>query len=96
MTGWEAHYGRASGTYAVDDIVEWPANSGLLYISEAGGITGTGEPGIDGHWIPCEENLVVEPEPIEPDADSLPSLSVALTMLGILSASAFVGRTRVD
>ena len=89
---WDDTISFYSGNY----VVEWPANSGLLYISEAGGITGTGEPGIDGHWIPCEENLVVEPEPIEPDADSLPSLSVALTMLGILSASAFVGRTRVD
>ncbi|MDA9167045.1 hypothetical protein N9O16_06120 [Candidatus Poseidoniaceae archaeon] len=89
---WDDTISFYSGNY----VVEWPANSGLLYISEAGGITGAGEPGIDGHWIPCEENLVVEPEPIEPDADSLPSLSVALTMLGILSASAFVGRTRVD
>ena len=89
---WDDTISFYSGNY----VVEWPANSGILYLSEAGGITGAGEPGIDGHWIPCDENPEVEPEPIEPDADSLPSLSVALTMLGILSASVFVGRTRVD
>ena len=89
---WDDTISFYSGNY----VVEWPANSGMLYLSEAGGITGAGEPGIDGHWIPCDGNPEVEPEPIEPDADSLPSLSVALTMLGILSASVFVGRTRVD
>ena len=89
---WDDTISFYSGNY----IVEWPANSGMLYLSEAGGITGAGEPGIDGHWILCEESLDVVPEPIEPETDSLPSLSVALTLLGILCASAFVGRTRVD
>jgi hypothetical protein len=89
---WDDTISFYSGNY----VVEWPANSGMLYLSEAGGITGAGEPGIDGHWIPCDGNPEVEPEPIEIDTDSLPSLSVALTLLGILCASAFVGRTRVD
>ena len=92
----EPVWDSSTPTYQGNYVVEWPANSGMLYISEAGGITGAGEPGIDGHWIPCEESLVFEPEPIELDTDSLPSLSVALTLLGILCASAFVGRTRVD
>ena len=89
---WDDTISFYSGNY----VVEWPAGSGALYLSEAGGITGAGEPGIDGHWIPCDGNPEVEPEPIEPDADSLPSLSVALTLLGILCATACVGRTRVD
>ncbi|MDP7043918.1 MAG: hypothetical protein QF807_07895, partial [Candidatus Thalassarchaeaceae archaeon] len=40
--------------YAGNYVVEWPAGSTTLYISEAGGITGAGEPGVDGHWIPCD------------------------------------------
>ena len=82
--------------YSGNYVVEWPAGSGALYLAEGGGLTGSVEPGTDGHWIPCDGNPEVEPEPIEIDADSLPSLSVALTLLGILCASAFVGRTRVD
>ena len=42
--------------YAGNYVVEWPAGSGTLYISEGGGLTGAGEPGIDGHWMPCEED----------------------------------------
>ena len=43
--------------YAGNYVVEWPANSGILYISEGSGLTsGAGEPGIDGHWISCNKN----------------------------------------
>ena len=82
--------------YSGNYVVEWPANSGALYIAEAGGITGAGEPGIDGHWIPCDGNPEAESEDDEAEDDSIPSIGVALTLLGILSASAFIGRTRIE
>ena len=88
---WDDTISFYSGNY----VVEWPANSGILYLSEAGGITGAGEPGIDGHWIPCDGNPEVEPD-LESVTDSLPSISAALTLLGLLGASAFVGRTRIE
>ena len=88
---WDDTISFYSGNY----VVEWPANSGMLYLSEAGGITGAGEPGIDGHWIPCDGNPEVEPD-LESVTDSLPSISAALTLLGLLGASAFVGRTRIE
>ncbi len=81
--------------YSGNSVVEWPAGSGMLYLSEAGGLTGSVEPGTDGHWIPCEGNPEVEPD-LESVSDSLPSLSAALTLLGLLCASAFVGRTRIE
>ncbi|WP_438995634.1 hypothetical protein, partial [Poseidonia sp.] len=66
---------------------------GALYLSEAGGITGAGEPGIDGHWIPCEGNPGVETDaPVDP-SEGLPSIGVALTMLGIFSAAGFISRS---
>ena len=50
---WDPNNNGYTGNY----VVEWPANSGVLYISEGGGLTsGAGEPGIDGHWIPCDTN----------------------------------------
>ena len=49
---WDSTILNYSGNY----VVEWPAGSGILYISESGGITGAGEPGIDTHWIPCDGN----------------------------------------
>jgi hypothetical protein len=84
--------------YPGNYVVEWPAGSGALYISEGGGLTGVVEPGIDGHWIPCEGNPDVEPESDEDEEESggLPSIGVALTLLGILSASAFIGRTKIE
>ena len=67
-----------------------------MYISEAGGITSAGEPGIDGHWIPCKGNDVAEEATPEKEADeeedSVPSIGVFATLLGFLAASAFVRR----
>ena len=82
--------------YAGNYVVEWPASSGILYISEGGGITGAGEPGIDGHWIPCEGNSPLdEASPDKEKAtDGLPSIGAFATLLGILAASAFVRRER--
>ena len=82
--------------YSGNYVVEWPANSGALYLAEAGGITGAGEPGIDGHWIPCEGNPEAEAEDEEEEAedDSIPSIGVALTLVGILSAAGFISRSK--
>ncbi|HJL97208.1 MAG TPA: hypothetical protein QF401_03565, partial [Candidatus Poseidoniaceae archaeon] len=88
---WDSSITNYSGNY----VVEWPAGSGNLYLSEGGGLSGSVEPGIDGHWIPCEENLDVELEP-EKGISSIPSIGVVLTLIGILSASAFIGRTRIE
>ena len=88
---WDATLSFYSGNY----VVEWPAGSGMLYLSEGGGLTGSVEPGTDGHWIPCDGNPEVEPD-LESVTDSLPSISAALTLLGLLGASAFVGRTRIE
>ena len=79
--------------YPGNYVVEWPANSGALYLSEAGGITGAGEPGIDGHWIPCEGNPGVETDAPVDASEGLPSIGVALTMLGIFSAAGFISRS---
>ena len=81
--------------YSGNYVVEWPANSGALYLAEAGGITGAGEPGIDGHWIPCEGNPEIEAEDEdEAEDDSIPSIGVALTLIGILSAAGFISRSK--
>ena len=81
--------------YSGNYVVEWPANSGALYLAEAGGITGAGEPGIDGHWIPCEGNPEIEAEDEdEAEDDSIPSIGVALTLVGILSAAGFISRSK--
>ncbi|MGB1475689.1 MAG: hypothetical protein ACPG73_05765 [Candidatus Poseidoniaceae archaeon] len=89
---WDSTVSFYQGNY----VVEWPAGSGDLYISEAGGITGAGEPGIDGHWIPCEGDGVIDeatPEKVKEDKeDSVPSIGVFATLLGFLAASAFVRR----
>ncbi|MDC3297909.1 hypothetical protein OAU99_00860 [Candidatus Poseidoniaceae archaeon] len=88
---WEDTITFYSGNY----VVEWPANSGALYIAEAGGITGAGEPGIDGHWIPCDGNPEIESEDEdEAEDDSIPSIGVALTLVGILSAAGFISRSK--
>ena len=87
---WDSTISFYQGNY----VVEWPAGSGELYISEAGGITGVGEPGVDIHWIPCEGNDVAEEATPEKEADeeedSVPSIGVFATLLGFLAASAFV------
>ena len=83
--------------YPGNYVVEWPAGSGDLYITEGAGITGAGEPGVDGHWIPCADNEQLEDE-ATPDKeeseedDSVPSIGVFATLLGFLAASAFVRR----
>ncbi|MCH1526977.1 MAG: hypothetical protein L7S49_02060 [Candidatus Poseidoniaceae archaeon] len=83
--------------YSGNYVVEWPANSGALYISEGGGLTGSVEPGTDGHWIPCEGNPELEAEDeAEAEDDSIPSIGVALTLVGIFSAAAFIGRTKIE
>ena len=51
MPVWDASQFYYPGNY----VVEWPASSGVLYISEGGGLTGAGEPGVDGHWMPCDQ-----------------------------------------
>lgn len=89
---WDSTVTFYQGNY----VVEWPAGSGDLYISEAGGITSAGEPGVDGHWIPCEGNDVMEEatpdkEKSEED-DSVPSIGAVATIFGLLAASAFVRR----
>ena len=93
MPVWDASQFYYPGNY----VVEWPAGSQTLYISEGGGLTGAGEPGVDGHWIPCADNEQLEDE-ATPDKeeseedDSVPSIGVFATLLGFLAASAFVRR----
>ena len=78
--------------YTGNYVVEWPAGSQMLYISEAGGITSAGEPGVDSHWIPCKGNPEAESDDNEAEEDSIPSIGAVLTLVGILSAAAFVRR----
>ncbi|MFL2961658.1 MAG: hypothetical protein ACJZ2K_01585 [Candidatus Poseidoniaceae archaeon] len=82
--------------YAGNYVVEWPAGSGALYLAEGGGLTGSVEPGTDGHWIPCEGNpeAEAEAEDEEEEDDSIPSIGVALTLVGILSAAGFISRSK--
>ena len=81
--------------YSGNYVVEWPAGSGVLYIAEAGGLTGVVEPGTDGHWIPCDGNPELETEDEdEAEDDSIPSIGVALTLVGILSAAGFISRSK--
>ena len=89
---WDSTITFYTGNY----VVEWPAGSGELYLAEAGGITGAGEPGVDGHWIPCAESdpeLEATPDKEETeDEDSVPGIGAVATLLGFLAASAFVRR----
>ena len=82
--------------YSGNYVVEWPAGSGALYLAEGGGLTGSVEPGTDGHWIPCEGNpeAEAEDEEEEEEDDSIPSIGVALTLVGILSAAGFISRSK--
>ena len=93
---WDSSVGIYSGNY----VVEWPAGSNELYLAEGGGITGAGEPGVDGHWILCEDadGTADEVVPIKDteDSDGLPSIGVVSTMLSVLVASAFVSRKQTD
>ena len=90
---WDSTISFYPGNY----VVEWPAGSGKLYITEGAGITGAGEPGVDVHWILCDDNEQLEDE-ATPDKeeteedDSVPSIGVFATLLGFLAASAFVRR----
>ena len=87
---WEANgepvWDNATLNYSGNYVVEWPAGSGLLYISEGGGLTSAGEPGIDqGHWIPCFD-LTPEPEVIDEPEEAegwLPSVGVFGTIVAI-------------
>ena len=92
MPVWDATQMNYPGNY----VVEWPAGSGTLYLSEGGGLTGSVEPGTDGHWILCEESLEAVSDPVPIEDSLLPSIGVALTLFGILSAATFVGRTRIE
>ncbi len=87
---WDSSLGFYSGNY----VVEWPAGSNELYLAEGGGITGAGEPGVDGHWILCEdvEDTADDAVPTKDagESDGLPSIGVLSTMLSVLVASAFV------
>ena len=87
-------WNNSTSFYVGNYVVEWPAGSGMLYLAEAGGITGAGEPGIDGHWIPCESNDL-QPETVPDaslDSEGLPSIGALATLLGLVAASAFVRR----
>ena len=81
---WDSTVSFYQGNY----VVEWLAGSGELYISEAGGITSAGEPGVDGHWIPCKGNDVAEEATPDKEADeeedSVPSIGVFATLLDSL------------
>ena len=87
---WEANgepvWDNATLNYSGNYVVEWPAGSGLLYISEGGGLTSAGEPGIDqGHWIPCFD-LTPDPEVIDEPEEAegwLPSVGVFGTIVAI-------------
>jgi len=88
--------------YAGNYVVEWPANSGNLYISESGGLTNqAGEPGVDiGHWMQCDGDTVDADVDGTPDADAdedsddaIPSLGMLATMVSILSAGVLFQRT---
>jgi len=95
----------AAGTaYAGNYVVEWPANSGNLYISEAGGLTNqAGEPGVDvGHWMQCDGDMVDADMDGTPDADAdsdedsdaaIPALGMMATMLSVLTAGVLFQRT---
>ncbi len=95
----------AAGTaYAGNYVVEWPANSGNLYISEAGGLTNqAGEPGVDvGHWMQCDGDMVDADMDGTPDADAdsdedsdaaIPALGMMATMLSVLAAGVLFQRT---
>ena len=86
---------NSTTTYPGNYVVEWPAGSGMLYISEGGGITGAGEPGVDGHWIPCDGNPDADADADSVEdvkTDSIPSIGVVATMVGIFAAAAFARR----
>ena len=86
---------NSATTYPGNYVVEWPAGSGMLYISEGGGITGAGEPGVDGHWIPCDGNPDADADADSVEdvkTDSIPSIGVVATMVGIFAAAAFARR----
>ena len=79
---WDSTISFYPGNY----VVEWPAGSGNLYITEGAGITGAGEPGVDGHWILCDGNEVEQeatPDKEETEDDSIPSIGVFGTIVAV-------------
>lgn len=83
MPVWDATQMNYPGNY----VVEWPASSGVLYISEGGGLTGSIEPGTDGHWLPCSQ---LDPstnsdgmEKSDSDDDSVPSIGMFGTIVAV-------------
>ena len=94
ITNGEPVWDSTISFYAGNYVVEWPAGSGKLYISESGGITSAGEPGIDIHWIPCDDSTtttVDEPEEVE---GWLPSVGVFGTVVAITMSVFVFGRDR--
>jgi hypothetical protein len=90
---WDSTIANYTGNY----VVEWPANSGILYISEAGGLTGAGEPGVDGHWIPCEE-IQKESDDDTEDSESggfLPGFT-SVMVLSTLFVAAIISRKETE
>ena len=75
---WDSSISSYAGNY----VVEWPAGSGELYISESGGITSAGEPGVDIHWIPCDDSTTTVDEPEEVEG-WLPSIGILGTIIAI-------------
>jgi hypothetical protein len=85
---WDSSITNYTGNY----VVEWPANSGILYISEGGGLTGAGEPGVDGHWIPCK--VAEESVDVAEDSGSwMPSIGFVGTIVAI-TMGAFIANRR--
>lgn len=88
MPVWDATQMNYPGNY----VVEWPASSGVLYISEGGGLTGSIEPGTDGHWLPCteldsdsnSEGMQKSDDDADKDSeDSVPSIGVFGTIVAV-------------
>ena len=86
MPVWDATQMNYPGNY----VVEWPANSGVLYISEGGGLTGSIEPGTDGHWLPCSEldpstnsDGMQKSDDDDKESDGVPSIGIFGTIVAV-------------
>ena len=92
-------WNSSNNGYAGNYVVEWPAGTGTLYISEGGGLTaGTAEPGIDGHWILCKDNSVLEEDIVKEDSEEvqpIPAIGVIGTVAA-LSLGFFISTRRQD
>ncbi|MDP6333665.1 MAG: hypothetical protein QF479_03435 [Candidatus Poseidoniaceae archaeon] len=69
----------ANTGYPGNYVVEWGAGTGILYISEGGGLTSSaGEPGVDTHWTPCvEQTPIVDEE----KGSWIPSIGIFGTLI---------------